>query len=195
VWGFYQLKLVSDTPGPGFRVRSKHEGKRKRGCPSPLLHVRLARPGPRRPVVVRRARRLGRADPVVQEDPVVFPVAPVDPVAFLVVPVDPAAFPVDLAALVAFPADLAGPVAVPVDLVVRQASPSGPAFPLAARVGLAVPGALAARVDLVDPVARVDRVVPVALRGPTAVVPAARPLPRPSPRPGLRPPRGAVRRA
>jgi hypothetical protein len=99
VWGFYQLQLVSDMPGPAFRGSCTHEGKRKRGCPSPLLHVRLARPGPRRPVVVRRARRLGRADPVAREDPVVFPVAPV---AFLVAPV---AFPVDLAAVRQVPAD------------------------------------------------------------------------------------------
>ncbi|GAB3707932.1 hypothetical protein GCM10027598_11650 [Amycolatopsis oliviviridis] len=61
MWGFYQLQLVSDSSGPAFRVRSTHEGKRKRGCPSPLLHVRPALRG-RNLLVVRRGRRRGPGD-------------------------------------------------------------------------------------------------------------------------------------
>jgi hypothetical protein len=179
VWGFYQLKLVSDTPGPGFWVRSKHEGKRKRGCPSPLLHVRLAHPGPRRPVVARRARRPGRADPVapaVREECRVARVAaladpvgcPADPACLRAVPVVPGPAPVDVPAARVVP-EVRVDLAVPVDPVVADP------------VGLAVP-VVAARAD------PVGLAVP---RGPTTAAPR---LPRP-PRCGWRPPRGAAHRA
>lgn len=183
MWGFYQLKLVSDSPGPGFRVRSKHEGKRKRGCPSPTLHVRLARPGPRRPVRDAPARRLVRAD---RPAPTSFPVALADPAGCRVAPV-------------ADPADLRGPVVAPVDPL---AAPADPVPALVAPADRVVPVPVA-RADLVDPAARevpvgladpVDRAgpadpaVPADPRGP--VTPTARPVPRPA-RPGWPRPRGA----
>ncbi len=178
MWGFYQLKLVSDSPGPGFRVRSKHEGKRKRGCPSPTLHVRLARPGPRRPAVS-RARRRGRAD---RPAPTSFPVALADPVGCRVAPV---ADPADPRGLVADPAD---PLAAPADPVPALVAPADRVVPVpVARADLAdreVPVGLVARADLVA------RAVPAAPRGPGPVTPAARPLPRPA-RPGWPRPRGA----
>lgn len=211
MWGFYQLKLVSGTPGPGFRVRSKHEGKRKRGCPSPLLHVRLARPGPRRPVAVRRARRRGRADRAVPVDPVAFPAAPagclagpVDPAAYLVAPdclrAVPAApvparvAPADVRAALAAPVARVGPVAavLAVPAVVARVAVV-PAVPVAAvPAARVVPAAVApaARVVPAVPVAAA-RVVPAAVVPAAQVVPVARrgpttavpPLPRPA-RPG-----------
>lgn len=180
MWGFYQLKLVSDSPGPGFRVRSKHEGKRKRGCPSPTLHVRLARPGPRRPVRDAPARRLVRAD---RPAPTSFPVALADPAGCRVAPVaDPAA----PRGPVVAPAD---PLAAPADPVPALADPADRVVPVP--VARADPAAREVPVGLADPVDRADPTVPADPADPRGpVTPTARPVPRPA-RPGWPRPRGA----
>lgn len=142
MWGFYQLKLGSDTSGPAFRERSTHEGKRTRGCPSPRLHVRQGPPGHRHPEDVLRARRSGRAEQADRADPVacravlaapaesrVDPVARAVPVVPVVpvVPEDPAG-PAPAAAARVVQEDLADPVALEVrgDLAGLAAVPADP---------------------------------------------------------------------
>jgi hypothetical protein len=66
VWAFYQLQLMFDSSGPAFQPSSTNEGKRTRGCPSPLLHARRAhRPGRSLRQVGLPARRGGREGLVV----------------------------------------------------------------------------------------------------------------------------------